>query len=105
MAHVIEVPERAMLATDRCDRCGAQAYMEVAIDVTGKVVDTFDRDVDTCWTVAQRIGKTMTLMFCAHHGAKHEEALKAKTGVLIADHRKQLQAQEAGPRDAASAAQ
>lgn len=78
MAHVIEVPEKSMDATMRCDRCGAQAYVEVAL-------------------------KSGTLLFCAHHMREHEG--KMPEYAMIADHRPHLQAQEAGPRDAASAAQ
>lgn len=39
-------------ATDRCDSCGAQAY--IAAEVSGS-----------------------ELLFCAHHGRKYEEKLRA----------------------------
>ena len=39
-------------AIDRCDRCGAQAYVRVTLPTGG------------------------TLIFCGHHAKKHEEKLK-----------------------------
>jgi hypothetical protein len=40
-----------LIALDRCDRCGAQAYMHVAMPARGE------------------------LMFCAHHGRKYTPKL------------------------------
>jgi hypothetical protein len=42
-------PEHAMLATDRCDRCGAQAYVRVVLP-SGE------------------------LLFCGHHARAHADA-------------------------------
>lgn len=71
MAHVIEVESmQGMTAQDRCDRCGAQAYVEVAL--------------------AEDMG---TLLFCAHHADQHLPALMA-TDAMIADHRPSLRKQE-----------
>lgn len=42
----------ALNAGDRCDRCGAQAYVRVTLASGGE------------------------LMFCAHHGKEHEDRLK-----------------------------
>ena len=42
----------ALTAYDRCDRCGAQAYVRVTLPTGG------------------------TLIFCGHHAKKHEEKLK-----------------------------
>jgi hypothetical protein len=47
---VIEGP--ALNASDRCDRCGAQAYVRVTM------ASGFD------------------LLFCSHHGKKHADKLK-----------------------------
>jgi hypothetical protein len=47
-------------ATDLCDRCGAQAYVRVVLPGSGQ------------------------LLFCAHHGREHAEAL-AKIAVEIHD--------------------
>jgi hypothetical protein len=45
--------ERAALnAADRCDRCGAQAYVRV------------------------ELGDGLELLFCAHHGRLHEDKLR-----------------------------
>lgn len=41
----------ALTAMDRCDRCGAQAYLRVILPSGGE------------------------LMFCAHHAAAHREKL------------------------------
>lgn len=43
-------PETSLTAADRCDMCGAQAYIHVKL-ATGE------------------------LMFCAHHGRKYQEKL------------------------------
>lgn len=41
-----------LTAADRCDRCGAQAYLRVTLHNGGE------------------------LFFCAHHGRAHEDKLK-----------------------------
>ena len=41
-----------LTAADRCDRCGAQAYVRVLLGSGGE------------------------LLFCAHHGREHREALR-----------------------------
>jgi len=46
------VAPRALDATDRCDRCGAQAYIRVELAGGGE------------------------LLFCAHHGRAHEAKLR-----------------------------
>lgn len=52
-------------ATDLCDRCGAQAYVRVVLPGTGQ------------------------LLFCAHHGRQHADAL-AKVAVEIHDETERL---------------
>jgi hypothetical protein len=42
-----------LTASDRCDRCGARAYVRVVLPGGGE------------------------LLFCAHHGRAHEDALRA----------------------------
>jgi hypothetical protein len=42
----------ALTAADRCDRCGAQAYVRVRLHAGGE------------------------LLFCAHHGREHTPALE-----------------------------
>jgi hypothetical protein len=46
-------PSTSLTAADRCDRCGAQAYVRVVLPSGSE------------------------LLFCAHHGRKHSEALAA----------------------------
>jgi hypothetical protein len=46
------IEDAALNAADRCDRCGAQAYMRVTL------AGGFD------------------LLFCAHHGKEHADKLK-----------------------------
>ncbi|GGO86835.1 hypothetical protein GCM10011584_10010 [Nocardioides phosphati] len=45
-------PASTLTATDRCDRCGAQAYLKV------ELASGFD------------------LLFCAHHAREHEDKLR-----------------------------
>jgi hypothetical protein len=77
MAQVIEVIEKGMRTDQRCDRCGAQAYVEVAF-------------------------KQHDLLFCAHHYEFHQDEIQ-KVSVLIADHRPWLRREEGKQRDAAAA--
>jgi hypothetical protein len=58
-------PTRPLTALDVCDRCGAQAYVRVLLVSGGE------------------------LLFCAHHGRKHAEAL-AKVAVDIQDESNRL---------------
>ncbi len=46
-------PGPSLSALDRCDRCGAQAYLRVELASGGE------------------------LLFCAHHAREHEEALRS----------------------------
>lgn len=46
------IEDAALTAADRCDRCGAQAYMRVTL------ASGFD------------------LLFCAHHGKEHADKLR-----------------------------
>jgi hypothetical protein len=52
---MITLPKRrttgVFLAADRCDRCGARAWLRVVL-------------------------RTGELLFCAHHGRKHEAAFE-----------------------------
>ena len=47
------LPAEALTALDRCDRCGAKAYLRVTLASGGE------------------------LLFCAHHGKKYEEGLRS----------------------------
>ncbi|GAA2183539.1 hypothetical protein GCM10009785_27510 [Brooklawnia cerclae] len=46
------VDDQTLTAADRCDRCGAQAYLRVTLPTGGE------------------------LLFCAHHARMHEDKLK-----------------------------
>jgi hypothetical protein len=61
-AEVITYDNTGMDAVHRCDRCGAQAFVEVALNTGG------------------------TLLFCAHHADEHEDKIMALDAV-VADHR------------------
>ena len=65
-------PHAALTASDRCDRCGAQAYLRVRLPAGGE------------------------LLFCAHHAKQHEDSLK-KVAVEIQDERNKLTATTASP--------
>ncbi|AAZ56168.1 hypothetical protein JCM3263A_00850 [Thermobifida fusca] len=45
-------PTRPLTASDRCDRCGAQAYVRVVLNSGGE------------------------LLFCAHHMRQHGESIR-----------------------------
>jgi len=47
-----------MTAEDRCDRCGAQAYVRVTLGGGGE------------------------LLFCAHHARQHEEKLREMSALI-----------------------
>ena len=53
-------PTKPLTALDRCDRCGAQAYIRATLPVGGE------------------------LLFCAHHGRQHLAVLREK-GAEIQD--------------------
>ena len=55
---VSESPERELLAMDRCDRCGAQAYM-------------------------QAVKGNDELLFCGHHGREHLRVLVDQHWVVL----------------------
>ncbi len=60
-------PAGQLTAADRCDRCGAQAYIRVVLVNGGE------------------------LLFCAHHGRKYEAGLK-RVAAEIHDETARLQA-------------
>lgn len=53
-------PTKPLTALDRCDRCGAQAYIRAILPVGGE------------------------LLFCAHHGRQHVATLRER-GAEIQD--------------------
>ena len=53
----LEAPR--LTAHDRCDRCGAQAYVQVLLEAGGE------------------------LMFCAHHARAHQEAFTSVASEVI----------------------
>ncbi len=57
----------ALSAADRCDRCGAQAYVRVVLSGGGE------------------------LLFCRHHYSEHESSL-AKVAVAVDDEREAIDA-------------
>lgn len=59
-----------LTAADRCDRCGAQAY------------------------VRARLADGLELHFCAHHGRAHLEKLRDMEDVHILDETHKLHAEE-----------
>ena len=48
-----------LTAADRCDRCGAQAYLRVRLSSGGE------------------------LLFCAHHGREHSDKLREVAAAII----------------------
>ncbi|MFY9331854.1 MAG: hypothetical protein WAO41_09290 [Candidatus Nanopelagicales bacterium] len=64
-------PSSALDATDRCDRCGAQAYVRVVLLTGGE------------------------LLFCGHHWSRHADSLKDKARD-VTDETHRLSAVDAG---------
>ena len=62
-----------LTAVDRCDRCGARAYVRVVLPGGGE------------------------LLFCAHHGRAHHDALRA-VEASIQDETRELEATPGGER-------
>ena len=60
-------PHPPLTAADRCDRCGAQAYIRVTLLTGGE------------------------LLFCAHHGRAHEAKLR-EVSADFQDHSERLAA-------------
>ena len=58
----------ALTAQDRCDRCGAQAYLRVEIGDVGE------------------------LLFCAHHAREHGDKIRALEGATVHDETAKLAA-------------
>ncbi|GAA4090317.1 hypothetical protein ACIBH1_33155 [Nonomuraea sp. NPDC050663] len=52
-------PVKPLTALDRCDRCGAQAYIRATLPIGGE------------------------LLFCAHHGRQHIAALRDKGAEIL----------------------
>jgi len=52
-------PSSSLTAEDRCDRCGAQAYLRVELQSGGE------------------------LLFCAHHGREHDEKIREVAASVV----------------------
>ncbi|TAK69468.1 MAG: hypothetical protein EPO13_06170 [Actinomycetota bacterium] len=59
MTQTLAPTTSTLSALDRCDRCGAQAYVRVALTAGGE------------------------LLFCSHHYAEHGAALKDKAASIL----------------------
>lgn len=60
--------EVQLKVSDRCDRCGAQAFMRI------------------CYEKLKGDSGHLELLFCGHHGKEQEEAIKeksAQTGNIV----------------------
>lgn len=72
-----------LTAQERCDRCGAQAYYEVEVNIITKTEDGRD------------INKKVALYFCSHHANEHHDTLaKHESVTRIFDHRPVLAKEE-----------
>ncbi|MBB2913210.1 hypothetical protein FHS43_004508 [Streptosporangium becharense] len=67
-------PAKQLTPADRCDRCGAQAYIRATLPVGGE------------------------LLFCAHHGRQHVAVLRDK-GAHIQDESARLSDTPASARN------
>ncbi|HSV40981.1 MAG TPA: hypothetical protein VLI04_19630 [Nocardioidaceae bacterium] len=68
------VAPSALTAADRCDRCGAQAYLRVELSTGGE------------------------LLFCAHHAREHGDKLRT-IAARVHDETEKLDATPAGAPD------
>ncbi|MCY7396529.1 MAG: hypothetical protein LH468_10325 [Nocardioides sp.] len=68
-------PSSALTAQDRCDRCGAQAYLRVELQSGGE------------------------LLFCAHHAREHGDKLK-EIAATVVDETHKLSPTPAGANEA-----
>lgn len=66
-------PSSALTAADRCDRCGAQAYLRVELQSGGE------------------------LLFCAHHAREHGDKLKEVAANVVDETHKLSGSPAAGP--------
>jgi hypothetical protein len=67
-------PSSPLTATDRCDRCGAQAYLRV------------------------ELASGFELLFCAHHAREHEDKLR-EVAVAVHDETHKLAPTPVAPSD------
>lgn len=67
-------PSAPLTAEDRCDRCGAQAYLRVELQSGGE------------------------LLFCAHHAREHGEKLK-EVATTVVDETHKLTGSPTTPAD------
>ena len=63
----LSTPDARLTGSDRCDRCGAQAFIRVVLPAGGE------------------------LLFCSHHGRQYEGKLRELSAVIV-DETEQLQA-------------
>ena len=68
-------PTKPLTALDRCDRCGAQAYVRAVLAGGGD------------------------LLFCAHHGRKFSESLRANGADIQDETNKLIETPGAAPED------
>lgn len=77
MSTMTQPADPTLTAADRCDRCGAQAYVHVLLEAGA-------------------------LLFCAHHWRQHGDAVKANA-VAIIDETSVLSQAQASSQPAADA--
>lgn len=75
MSTAVAPDAAALSAADRCDRCGAQAYLRVALHSGGE------------------------LFFCAHHAREHGDALRDIATVVRDDTHKLADTPATAPDD------
>jgi len=68
-------PRSPLTASDRCDRCGAQAYLRVELQTGGE------------------------LLFCAHHARQHGEKLREIAAAFIDETDKLVATPTAAPEE------
>jgi len=99
IAEILEMADQGLPATHRCDRCGAQAYIQVEIAKEALTVDTTAVEWPEGETPPVENAKE-ELLFCVHHYHKKNDEGRSPEEVLttsalrIIDHRGFLARQE-----------
>lgn len=86
-AEIIETPGVTLDASQRCDRCGGQAWVEVEVFDKGEAHELYGLAEGADNGHFDKIDgpPKRTLLFCSHHFTAHTDALKAQANRIV-DH-------------------
>lgn len=86
-AEIVETHGATLTAAHRCDRCGAQAYVEVEIFDKGQAHELYGlaEGVDSGYFDKIEGPPKRALLFCKHHFTAHTDALKEQASRIVDD--------------------